>query len=58
MEENYQWELNPKKIEDLNNQPIIETKMFLSQDGLWFIHKTMITDIKAVSYVEKVMDAD
>lgn len=47
-------ELRPKKIEELNDQPIIETKMCLSDDGNWFIHRTVITDIKSLAYMAKV----
>lgn len=47
--------LRDKKLEQLQKAPIIETKMTLSGDGKWFVHKTIITDIKPVAYVEKVM---
>jgi hypothetical protein len=49
-------ELSPKKIEELNDQPILETFMYVSLDGKWFIHKTITTDIKPVSYLKKVMN--
>jgi len=51
-------ELSPKKIEKLNDQPIIETQMFVSEDRQWFIHKTTITDIKSLNYMEKVFRRD
>jgi hypothetical protein len=35
--------------------PIIESLVSRSQDGKWIIHKTVITDIKAVGYYEAVM---
>jgi hypothetical protein len=47
-------ELHPKKIEELNQQPILETFMQVSEDGKWFIHKTVITDIKPRKYMDKV----
>ncbi|MFH1972766.1 MAG: hypothetical protein ABIJ18_04795 [archaeon] len=50
-------ELTDKKIEELQRQPIIESSMFKSMDGKWFIHKTTTTSIKPVSYVEKVMES-
>lgn len=43
------------KLEQLNKQPIIESSVGLSEDKKWVIHKTVITDIKPVSYVEKVL---
>jgi len=48
-------ELRPKKIEELNEQPAIETNMNLSKDGRWFIHRTTITTIKPRKYVNKVL---
>ena len=48
-------ELTETKIEQLNKQPIIETFMGLSEDKKWFITKTTITDIKPLSYMDKVM---
>lgn len=47
--------LSAVKIEQLNKQPIVETSLQLSEDKKWVVHKTTITDIKPVSYVEKVM---
>lgn len=48
-------ELSAKKIEQLRKQPIIESVVLKSEDGEWVIHKTVITDIKPISYFEKVM---
>ena len=48
-------ELSAVKIEQLNKQPIIETGTSVSEDRKWVIHRTVITDIKPVSYLEKVM---
>ncbi len=45
-------ELTEKKIEQLKKQPIIETVITKSEDEQWVIHKTVITDIKPVSYYE------
>ena len=47
--------LSEKKIEQLSKQPIIESFVSRSQDGRWVVHKTVITDIKPVSYFEKVL---
>ena len=48
-------ELSQTKIEQLNKQPILETSVSKSDDGKWMIHKTVITDIKPVSYFEKAL---
>jgi len=48
-------QLNKTKIEQLNKQPIIETTV--TQSKGWIIHKTIITDLKPVSYLQKVMDS-
>ncbi|MFC1697112.1 hypothetical protein ACFL1H_02165 [Nanoarchaeota archaeon] len=48
-------ELSPIKIEQLNKQPIIETSIQVSEDKKWVVYKTIITDIKPVSYMEKVL---
>ena len=47
--------LSNVKIEQLSKQPIIENTIMKSEDGKWIIHKTTITDIKPVSYFEKVL---
>ena len=48
-------ELTSKKLEQLNKMPIIETVITKSEDGQWVIHKTIITDIRAASYYEKIV---
>jgi hypothetical protein len=48
-------ELNEKKVEQLNKQPIVESSIRRSEDGKWIVHKTTITDIKPVAYFEKVL---
>ena len=47
--------LDEKRIEELNKQPIVETSIRRSEDGKWVVHKTTITDIKPVTYFEKVL---
>lgn len=37
-------------------KPITETSMGMSKDRKFFIHKTTITDIKPVKYVETVLE--
>ena len=47
--------LSKTKIEQLNKQPVLETSVSKSEDGKWMIHKTVITDIKPVTYFEKAL---
>lgn len=47
--------LSPVKMEQLSKQPIIENTIIKSEDGKWIIHRTTITDIKPVTYFEKVL---
>ena len=48
-------QLSEIKMEQLNRQPIIESNISKSEDGKWIIHKTTITDIKPITYFEKVL---
>ena len=48
--------LSETKIEQLNRQPVIETSVQLSADQKWVIHKTTITDLKPISYMDKVLE--
>lgn len=47
--------LSKKKIEQLQKQPIIETKVWQSEDGKWIVHETRIVDIKPMAYLERVL---
>ena len=49
-------ELTEKKIEQLKKQPIVETVIKRSGDGEWILHQTIITDIKPVSYLKKIIE--
>jgi len=49
-------EISETKAEQLNRQPIIETTISKSKDKKWVVHKTVITDIKPVSYFKKVVE--
>lgn len=49
-------EISETKAEQLNRQPIIESSVRKSRDGQWVIHRTVIMDIKPVSYFQKVME--
>ncbi len=51
-------ELSALKVEQLNKQPIVESSMQLSEDKKWLVHKTIITDIKPVSYLERVLGSE
>lgn len=56
-----------QKIEKQTNQensensfqdkgPILKTSIRKSKDGKWLIHETIITDIKPITYFEKVLE--
>lgn len=49
-------ELPEKRLKQLANMPLIESRITLSKDGKYVIHKTTITDIKPMSYYEKVFE--
>lgn len=53
-------EIKQPKTENENkafeSRPIVETKLGVSKDGKYVIHKTVITDIKPVKYWEKVVE--
>ena len=51
-------ELSETKIEQLNKMPIIECSLTKSVDGKFFIHKTVITDIRPASYYNKLVERD
>jgi hypothetical protein len=55
VEETKMEELSKVKQEQLSKMPVIETSTKLSEDKKWVIHKTTITDIKPVGYVEKIL---
>ena len=47
-----------KKVSDVidyNNKPRLEMKYRVSKDGKWFITQTIITDIKSINYMTKVL---
>ena len=48
-----QTETNEKKVYD--SSPKLETIQTLSADGKYWIHKTIITDIKPRTYLDKVL---
>ena len=48
--------LSETKVEQLNKMPVVESSVTKSADGKWVVHKTTITDLKPVSYMEKVLN--
>ena len=50
-------EMTPKKLEQLEKMPVVETVIKKSKDGRWVMHQTIITDIKPTKYFEKVLEA-
>ena len=48
--------LTTKKEEQLRKMPYIETRVFKSKNGKLLVHKTVITDIKPLSYYQAVFD--
>ena len=48
-------ELSAVKIQQINKQPIVESNIEVSKDKKWIMHRTIITDIKPMSYYEKVL---
>tara|TARA_Y100000310_G_scaffold226796_1_gene228994 strand:+ start:1263 stop:1433 length:171 start_codon:yes stop_codon:yes gene_type:complete len=48
-------EITERKAKDLERQPVIENSWFQSTDKKWLVHKTTITDIKPMAYMEKVL---
>ncbi len=55
MDEEYKTELTERKIEQLQNQPIVESRVWLSENEEWVVHETRIVDIKPVKYLKKVL---
>ena len=43
--------------EKLQKMPLIESNIFKSKSGDYVVHRTVITDIRPVSYYEKVMES-
>ena len=51
-------ELTTKQIEKVARMPIIETRISMSKDRRYVIHRTEIVDIKPTSYWEKVFSEE
>jgi len=49
-------EFSEKRLEQIKNMPIVESRVAKSKDGKFVMHKTVITDIKPVKYYEAVME--
>ena len=50
--------LSKIKSEQFNKQPILETSVQISEDKKWIVVKTIITDIRPVSYYRKVIGVE
>lgn len=50
--------VHPKDVEKLHNMPYIEFKYSKSKDKKYVIVKTIFTDIKPITYWEKVFSDD
>ena len=42
---------------EFENKPIVETQLSKSKDGKYILHRTIITDIKPVKYIQKVLES-
>jgi hypothetical protein len=51
-------EFSEKRLEQIKNMPIVESKVSKSKDGKFIMHKTVITDIKPVKYYDTVMEKE
>ena len=51
-----QQDQNKKEFEQRG--PVVETQVSKSKDGKYLIHRTIITDIKPVTYYEKVFQGE
>ena len=49
-------EFSEKRLEQIKNMPIVESKVSKSKDGKFVIHKTIITDIKPTTYYDAVLE--
>jgi len=49
-------EFSEKRLEQIKNMPIVESKVLKSKDGKFVIHKTIITDIKPTTYYDAVLE--
>ncbi|RMF06051.1 hypothetical protein D6764_03270 [Candidatus Woesearchaeota archaeon] len=48
--------LSEKMEDQLRKMPVIESRVFKSKDGRFLVHKTVITDIKPLTYYEAVIE--
>ncbi len=49
-------QFSEKRLEQIKNMPIVESKVKKSKDGKFLMHRTVITDIKPVNYYEAVLE--
>ncbi len=48
--------LGAKKIEQLKNMPLIESKVFKTPDERYIVHRTIISQVKPVEYYRAVLE--
>jgi hypothetical protein len=49
-------ELHPKMVDALNKGPTTEAYFQVSNDGKWFMHKTVITTFRPVSVAQELVE--
>jgi hypothetical protein len=45
-----------KKLEQLRNMPLIESKVFKTPDARYIVHRTIISQVKPVEYYKAILD--
>ena len=53
---NHNQKQNKNKDTKETKGPLVETRIAMSEDKKWVIHQTIITDIKPVNYMKKVLE--
>ncbi len=48
--------LGEKKIEQLKNMPLIESKVFKTPDNRYMVHRTIISQVKPVEYYKAILE--
>lgn len=50
--------LTNKKEEQLRKMPLVQSSFVKSKDGKYLIHRTTITTIRPIAYMEKVLSEE
>jgi len=48
--------LGEKKIEQLKNMPLIESKVFKTPDNRYMVHRTILSQVKPVEYYKAILE--